>query len=465
MSTRYIVLLYILGFSWLTVSGQAFQSGQSVNPQERLLSVNGFMRGAFYYDLNNYANEPYFSSGFSDFGLMVETIEGGKFRGYADLRFRYGSEFNRSVSYFTVREAYADYSLKFLTFSAGKKIIKWGRADFTNPTSRLNPVDMTARSTDREDMDMGNLLAEVILTPLKSVKLEAVLIPYYKSSVLLIDPFPLPENVTINQDKQLVTDKKMVSYGLKSDFYLRGVDFSLSWFDGYDPTPGIQLTMFDLDMSGTVPATTTILTMTPYKTRAAGIDFETVIGLAGFRGEAAWSKPYLSSDTYEYVPLQEIKWALGLDFSAGNLRFTGEYSGKTIPGFKTTDAAPIFGTEPDLELLAQLMMIPGFDLNEYVRTQVEAFNRQYNYQLEQWYHSVGARFEADISYGRINPSLFALYNITSGDLIIIPEIRFKPYDGVTISLGADIYTGREGSLFDLIDEFMTSAYAGIKIEF
>ncbi len=465
MVTKKINLFCILTILCLPLSGQSFQTSTITDPQGKLLSINGFMRGGFYYDLNNYEGEPYFSSGFSDFGLKVETSERGKFRGYADLRFRYGSEFNTSVSYFSVREAYVDFSLKYLTLSVGKKIIKWGRADFTNPTSRLNPVNMTARSTDREDMDMGNLLAEINLYPAKFINLEAVLIPYYKSSVLLIDPFPLPENVTLYQDKSLVTDKQMVTYGLRSDFYLRNFDFSLSWFDGYDPTPGLRLTMFNLDLSGTVPSTTTVLTMTPYKTRAAGMDFETVIGPLGLRGEAAWTKPYLSQESYEYVPLPEIKWALGFDFSAGPLRFTGEYSGKNIPGYETPDAEPIFGTEADPVLLAQLLITPGFDIHEYVRTQVEAFNRQYNYQLEQWYHSIGARCEADLSYSRINPSLFALYNITSGDLIVIPEIRIKPYDGVTVSLGADIYNGKKGSLFDLIDEFMTSVYAGIKVEF
>jgi hypothetical protein len=465
MSTRIIVFLFLSVVLRIPVSGQSDRLASPEVQTDKTWSFNGFMRGGFYYDLNNYDDEPGFSSGFSDFGLKIESSESGKFKGYADIRYRYGSEFNQSVNYFNVREAFADFSLRHLTISAGKKIIKWGRADFTNPISRLNPVNLTSRSTDREDMDMGNLLAELDLYPAEFVNFQAVLVPFYKSSVLLIDPFPLPDNVKIYQDKMLVTDRQMVSYGLKADFYLNRMDFSFSWFDGYDPMPGIRLSLFNLDMSGPGPVTMTELTVTPYKTRAIGFDFETTVGSAGIRGEASWTKPYLTINEYEFVPQPELRWVGGFDFSSGSFRFTGEYSGKTIPRFISTEAEPVLGTEMDLSSLAELLNIPGFNIHEYVRKQVEAFNRQYNYQLEKWYHSFGVRCEASLAYDRINPSVFTLYNITSGDLLVIPELRVKLYDGVTITMGANIYSGKKGSLFDLIDEFMTSAYAGLKVEF
>ena len=90
------------------------------------------------------------------------------------------------------------------TFQPGQKIIKWGRCDFTNPTSKLSPINMISRSPDREDMDMGNLLVSANYYPWTKVKLEAVIVPYYRSSVLIIDPIPLPEYVVINQLPSLV---------------------------------------------------------------------------------------------------------------------------------------------------------------------------------------------------------------------------------------------------------------------
>jgi hypothetical protein len=118
-----------------------------------------------------------------------------------------------------------------------------------------------------------------------------------------------------------------------------------------------------------------------------------------------------------------------------------------------------------MQQLAQMLAIPGFDLNEYIRSQIGAFNRLYNYQIERNYHSAGIRIETDLAYGRVLPSVFTMYNFTSGDLLVIPEIRIKPADGLTITAGAEFYSGKKSSLFDIVDSFMTSIYIGIKADF
>jgi hypothetical protein len=263
----------------------------------------------------------------------------------------------------------------------------------------------------------------------------------------------------------LITGEELYSYGVKADLHFRGIDIGTSWFQGYDPMPGTALTSFSIDLSGLVPVTSTVLDMKPFRIKMAGVDFETSAGPIGLRGEAAWTVPELSYLSYEFVPLEEIKWVAGADFSAGNWRFTAEYSGKTLPHFTPAMAESILGTETDLQKLAEMLAIPGFDLNEYVRNQVGAFNRLYNYQMEKNSHSGGIRIEADLVYGRILPSVFTLYNFTSGDLLVIPELRIKPADGLTITAGAEIYSGKKGSLFDIVDGFMTSIYIGIKADF
>jgi hypothetical protein len=73
--------------------------------------------------------------------------------------------------------------------------------------------------------------------------------------------------------------------------------------------------------------------------------------------------------------------------------------------------------------------------------------------------------EAEMIYGKLLPSVFSLYNFTSRDLLIIPEIRIKPADGLAITIGAEIYSGREGSLYDLVDDFMNGAYVSLRVDF
>ncbi len=427
--------------------------------------IYGFVRGGFYGSIDDEEDKAYIPSAFSDLGLKIESEGGKMFKAFADLRFRYGTEFREPVTRLDIREAYVGINGKKWDVTAGQKIIKWGRADFTNPTSKFSAQNLVSRSPDHEDMDMGNLLVSARWYPFPVLSLEAVGMPYYRSSVLMIDPLPLPAYVTINPINSLVTGNDMFSYGLKANLHLRGADMSLSWFDGYDPMPGTALTRFNLNLSDPIPVPYTELTMKPYKIRNIGFDFETTVGSAGIRGEAAWSIPYDSYKTYEYVACRELEWVAGIDWLSGSWRITAEYSGKIIPGFEETSVNPFIGSEPDLSELAVLMATPGFDLTEYVRQQVGAFNRLYNYQLEKSYHSAGMRIETDLFYGKLTPSLLSLYNFTSRDFLMMPEITCKPADGFTISLGGEFYSGKKGSIYDLVDEFMNCIKIAVRVDF
>ena len=427
--------------------------------------LSGFVRGGLYSWTDKADDKPYIPSAFSDVGIKLETGNGKNYRTFADLRFRYGSEFLKPVSKFDMREAWVSVNSKKWNLSAGQMIIKWGRCDFTNPTSKLSPRNMVSRSPDREDMDMGNLLASVDYYPLGKVNLEAVIVPYYRSSVLIIEPIPLPDYVLINQLPSLLTDKKMFSYGLKADFHFRLLDWSLSWFNGYDPMPGVALTEFNLDMTTPIPLPYTELSVKPYKSRVLGIDFETTAGALGIRGEAAWSDPELSYETNEYVPMPEIKWAAGADWLTGIWRFTGEYNGKYNIDFSPTTVDPVIGAEIDYSQFAAMLAIPGFDPEAYVRQQVGAFNKLYNNQLKELYHGASIKVEAEMLYGKLLPSVLTMYNFTSRDLLLIPEIKIKPADGLAITIGAELYSGRKGSLYDIVDDFMNGAYVSLRVDF
>ena len=427
--------------------------------------IHGFVRGGLYGSIDDNDDKPYISSLFSDFGLKAESTDNLHFKAFADVRFRYGTEFLKPVSKIDLREAYIKVSGKIWDVTAGQTIIKWGRTDFSNPVSKLNPRNFISRSPDAEDMDLGNLLLDARWHPLPLLSLEAVAIPYYRSSVLLIDPLPLPAYVKIDQITSLLTSKEMISYGIKADLHFAGADMSLTWFDGYDPQPGIALASFSLDLSGAIPLPDARLVMTPYKIRNLGLDFETTLGIIGLRSEAVWSLQYESYKTYEYVPLSEINFVTGIDWMPGNWRFTAEYSGKVIPGFEAASAEPFIGTEPDLTELAILMADPDFVLEEYMRQQVGAFNRLYNYQIEKTCHSAGLRIETDLFYSKLTPSVFSLYNFTSRDFLLIPEIKYKPADGLTISAGGEFYSGPKGSVFDLIDEFMNCIRIAVRVDF
>ncbi len=437
----------------------------SLQSDENNRLIYGFVRGGFYGGIDDETDKINIPSAFSDFGLKVESGDSRMFKAFADLRFRYGTEFSDPVTRIDIREAYITVNGKKWDVTAGQLIIKWGRADFTNPTSKLSASNLVSRSPDPADMDMGNLLVSARWYPYTFLSLEAVGMPYYRSSVLMIDPLPLPSYVTINPITSLMTGSDKYGLGLKTNLYLKGVDISLSWFDGLNPMPGTALTRFDLNLADPIPVPYTELTLKPYRISNIGLDFETTIGSFGLRSEAAWSIPYDSYKTYEYVACQQIEWAFGIDWISGDWRITAEYSGKVIPDFEKASVDPFIGTEPDLSAIAALLAIPDFDLTEYIRQQIGAFNRLYNYQLKSSYHTAGIRIETDLFYGRMTPSLLSLYNFTTRDFMIMPEISYKPADGLAISLGGEFYSGREGSIYDLVDEFMNCIRVALRVDF
>ena len=73
--------------------------------------------------------------------------------------------------------------------------------------------------------------------------------------------------------------------------------------------------------------------------------------------------------------------------------------------------------------------------------------------------------EAELGYGRLIPSLTTVYNFTSRDLMLRPAVKYKPADSVTLTVGYEHYTGNEGGLYDIIDDFMKAAFFSLRIDF
>ena len=145
----------------------------------------------------------------------------------------------------------------------------------------------------------------------------------------------------------------------------------------------------------------------------------------------------------------------------------GEYSGKYIIDFTPAEVDPHHRNRFRIfRRVAAIVCNSGvWILRAYVKQQVGAFNRLYNYELNEYYHSAGLRVEAEMFYGKFLPSVFTIYNFTSRDLLIIPEIKIKPADGLAITVGAEIYSGIKDSLFDLIDDFMNGVYVSLRVDF
>lgn len=431
-----------------------------LSAQERSFTAGGFVRGGAYFSTGDYQHD--INAAFGDASLTLTATDNLSFKGFGDLRARTGQAFGENNSSFALREAWGMYYNSFMSISAGKKIVRWGKTDIYTPLSRFNPVDYTFRSPDFEDADLGNLLAELTLSPAPFFRLSLVAAPLWNPSLLLIKPIPLPQNMQVILPEGLSTLNGYMSWGVRGDFTLSRFDAGLQYFHGPELMPGLSLINADY----TNPAQPAITVEGfPYMISNAGFDFETVLSPFVVRGALAVTTPEEEKDGNEEVPFRQIEWVAGLDWTPGTVRVTAEYSGKKVIGFYDAPYDPILGTEPDMQQLMELFGTPGFDPVEFTRLQIEAFNRLYNNQLHEYYHSAGVRIETDLMNGRLLPSVTTLCNFTSKDFTLRPSIRYKPSDGVTLGAGFEYYSGAAGGMYDIIDDFMNVAYFSIRIDF
>ena len=432
----------------------------TLQSQDKTFTPGGFIRGGIFLSTGNYIHDV--NAAFSDAALTLSISDNTSIKGFADIRVRTGQQFGENVGDLYLKEAWGLYYNKVFSISAGKKIVKWGKTDFFTPLSKFNPVDYSFRSPDREDADLGNLLAEVTFTPSGFLKLTIISAPLWNPSILMTSPMTLPPNIEISLPSGLQSGNGAASFGARADISLRGTDMGFQWFHGPNLTPGLSLTGSDLsDPMNPV----LVMTGVPYIINGGGLDFETVLSTVVARGTISYSKPVKEKEGNEEIPFAELEWVGGLDWTPGSFRITAEYSGKKVLDYYKAPYDPLIGREPNLAELAQLFMTPGFDPSEYFRLQTEAFNRLYNNQLEEYYHSAGLRIEAETIYGKVIPSVSCIYNFTSRDFVLIPSVKYKPADSVTLSAGIEHYSGIIGGLYDIIDDFMDCAFFTLRIDF
>ncbi len=428
--------------------------------QEKVFTPGGFIRGGLFISTGDYIHDV--NAIFGDAALTLSASDENSYRGYADLRFRTGQQYGEEINSFYLREAWGSYYNRLFGVSLGKKIIKWGKSDFFTPLSRFNPTDYSFRSPERDDADLGNLLAEIVFTPTPSFKLTFISAPLWNPSVLMTAPLALPDGISLDLPLRLQSGNGYASYGIRTDFFLKGVDAGLQWFHGPDLMPGLSL--LSTDFTNPMSPLMTIKGV-PRIITSAGIDFDAVLSAVVARGTFAWSAPAKEKAGNEEIPFPQIEWVAGMDWTPGIFRITAEYSGKKVLDFYEAPYPPLIGPESDPAALAALYATPGFNPVEYVRMQTEAFNRLYNNQLKEYYHSAGLRIEAETFYARLIPSLSGIYNFTSYDLVLLPSLKYKPADGVALSAGLEYYSGSAGGLYDIIDEFMNAVYFSLRIDF
>lgn len=232
-----------------------------------LSSISGTLRAGYWTssraldDRNNLTTLALWTRAAPHLGRATSLVFDGWF-GYPDA-----SSGDRTVG--TIREAYADLVLGPFEVRAGKRIIVWGRADAVNPTDNLTPRDYTLPVSDDADQRFGAYCAELAWHR-GTLTVTATWLPGFQPNIV-----PLPATLAFREQAPSWVDSEQQA-ALKIERSGERVDWSLSYFAGYDRTP---------DLAGTLTAPLLV----HHRTRVIGGDAATVIGHYQVRGELAFT--------------------------------------------------------------------------------------------------------------------------------------------------------------------------------
>jgi len=457
-----VIFLIVLSI-WITspaASQGLFESSLSGNHETLVsskLSLGGFIRTVAYTAQNPENDKYYFQSAYAQVGLLLDAKAGDWASAKADVRFRFGTEYQETFYQADLREAYINLWKGPFSLKMGKMITPWGKASFFNPTDKLTPLDPTVRSPEEDDMKLGYWGLQGGIKLGAHMNLTATWKPLYQASILLIDPIPMPPYVNFLEPEYPGVELNEGSYGIQYSVFTSALDFSLYWYEGYSTWPGIAYESFAMDSVSMEPVALNLYEKA-YKIRMLGADFSVPVGSWIFRAEGAWQQTAESPESAEYLPLDEISYTAEFERNGTYFNFIAGYQGKYLPDYSPLDSEP--------SLLPQSGYIPApEEINEMIRGQIGAFNRLYNYQIEEFYHTAFLSLKFFLLHDQLELNFPVINYITTGEWIIQPGISYKPVDGLKISAGYNALFGPEESLLDMVGPTLNAVFLSIKLSF
>jgi len=444
---KYSVLLVLMLNLLLYADGLFEDAGGDL--EEKPYELNGYVRGTVYEGKNPDTEEAEMKSGYGEASMKFRIRKESWGDGFAEVRYRNGHEFGRDVDEFHLREAYVNAYVGPFDFRVGRQIVVWGRADGINPTNTITPQIMLVRSPDEDDRRLGNLLVRSFFT-FRPVRLEAIWVPMYKSSVLPLHLVPLDTNIiniTIGEKEYPDEHLKNSSCAFRLNLEMENIDGSISWFSGYNPLPGFDTLGFYTDRGIGVPSLDSVhIVPRAYRMQAIGLDFSTTAGKSlGLRGEAAYKFPSKDHEDNVYIPNPELHYVVGVDREYGNINILVQYAGKYIVDY--------------LEL--QQPSTPQIEIgNNFTRK-----NRMFAFQQEETIHWLFGRLKWKLMFEALKLELPVMYNLTTEEYVLRPRVSYDIADALTATLGAEIYSGPSGTLFDMVGDHLGAGFFELKVSF
>lgn len=465
-----MVSIWLLILASAALQGQGlFESSISENSSSlgsEILSLGGFIRSAAYVAETPAMSELYLQSVYAQASLQLKANAGSGISAFADIRFRYGREWQEALREIDLREAYVDLQTGPMNFRLGKQIIPWGKGSVFNPVNMLTPMDPTTSSPDPDDMNLSIWALQASANLGSYLKLAATWNPVYQPGKLLIDPVPMPDYVSfLDPDyPEVMLDEG--NYGIQMDLRAPVMDAAMYWFDGYHKWPGIAFDSFIMDTATMEPLALRLYEKA-YRIMMAGLDFSLPLGSWIFTAEGAWYQAKEKHEAAEYLPFPELSYTAEIEKSISWLTVIAGYYGKYILDYVPARANPELSADREQFIL---LMDEGMEINTQmvdgaITEQIAAFNRLYNYQLEEFYHNCFLVLRGDFFHSVLELEIPVIYNISTDEWAAQPSISWMPADGIRVKAGFNGFWGAKNTLYDLVGPVLNAGYIAMTLTF
>ena len=436
-----LMFFFVFVFTSLLSSQSLFEQATNKD-EEKSYELNGYLRGTLFVGKVPDKNSAEIKSGYGEASLKLRLRKQGFGDAFAEVRFRSGHEFQKTVSEIILREAYVNAYVGPFDFRIGHQVVVWGRADGWNPTDNITPRNMLIRSADEDDRRLANFLIRSYYN-LHPVRFEAIWVPVYSPSYIPTELVPFPLGIFLGEPNYPDTKLKNSAFALRLNMELPSMDGSISYFNGFNPMPGIMAEVPEV----MVPNVALNVYHKSYRMHIVGADFSTVVaGSWGLRGEVAYRRPHQDYKKFIHIPNPDLQYVLGLDKELmKNFNLIVQYIGRYVFDFE------------ELEMPINPLDFPSYE--------IALKNRLINFQQYEVSHSLSCRAAWELMNELMSIEVLGFMNFTSNETLLRPKMTYDIADALTFTLGAEFYSGPDDTLFGLVDSTLSAAFVELKASF
>jgi hypothetical protein len=446
-----LLMVILLAISCVSAQSIFDDATQQTTPQETNktsgINLHGYTRAVMY------VNPDFKSWGhtFAEAELRLHAKQGPALM-KADVRLRKNLDDINGAWILEPCEVYAGLVTQHFDLLAGYQIVSWGRTDGFNPTDNITPKNYFFLSDNPDDQWMPNMMLRAKIRPFNGTELEIIGIPAYQASVYQYNLFDMGANVVFNDPLLPERIPKNATLAARLNFEWPVLGGSVSWFRGYDPYRGFSVQQ--IDWSGGAPMI--FNAAESYLKTSWGADLAIPVGSTIFRGEVARNITE-NPDDRMHIPLSDWSYVAAIEKNASGITLIAQYIGKYMPDFSQLTVPVLI--DP-MNPLAQMQYA-----NEMILFENRLFNRKIFHQQEQTNHAVLLTLSGSFAYDTWNAECTGYYNLTSGEWLIRPVVKFSMSDALQLTVGANYMMGGDKTLFSYASEIMNGIFGSLKVNF